>query len=76
MRTLANPFYIETKGGSYAIAVPNNDRSEALRAFVAGYVASRPSDVALGREAERAFARWYDDPSVVAARNARRGGGR
>lgn len=50
-----------------------NDRSEALRAFIAGYVASRPSSVNLGHEAEQAFLRWYNDPSVSSARARREG---
>lgn len=48
-------------------------RIEALHAFVAGYVTSRPADGPLGHEAEDNFNRWWNDPSVAKARAERRG---
>lgn len=54
-------------------ALEAKDRLEALRAFVAGYVASRPTDGPLGQEAEDKFDRWWNDPSVAKARAERRG---
>jgi hypothetical protein len=54
-------------------ALEAKERLEALRAFVAGYTASRPSDGPLGQEAEDKFNRWWNDPSVAKARAERRG---
>jgi hypothetical protein len=51
----------------------DHDRMEALRAFVAGYVSSRPEDGPLGQEAEDKFGRWWNDPSVARARAERQG---
>lgn len=56
-------------------ALEAKDRLEALRAFVAGYVASRPEDGPLGQEAEDKFNRWWNDPSVAKVRAERRGKG-
>lgn len=48
-------------------------RTEALHAFVAGYISSRPGDGPLGREAEKSFNRWWNDPSASRSRATRRG---
>lgn len=48
-------------------------RTEALRAYVVGYVSSRPADSPLGHEAEASFDKWWNDPSVALARAERRG---
>lgn len=55
-----------------AVTVSNDDASrlEALRAFVAGYVTSRPDDGSLDREAEDRFNRWWNGPDVAKARVA------
>lgn len=52
-------------------ALDADERLEALRTFVAGYLASRPADGPLGQEAEDKFNRWWNDPSVAKARAAR-----
>jgi hypothetical protein len=52
---------------------PADDRSRAeyLRAFVVGYIASRPGGESLGQEAEDAFNCWWNDPAVAKARAER-----
>ncbi len=42
----------------------DDTRIEALRAFVAGYVMASSANGPLGQEAEVAFNRWWNDPSV------------
>lgn len=79
LRDIVLPALIRAcKDTTASIAAASNDdhaRIEALRAFVAGYITSRPADGPLGHEAEDNFNRWWNDPSVAKARAERHGKG-
>lgn len=50
------------------------ERRESLHAFIAGYVIGAGGDSPRGLEAEKAFNRWWNDPSVRRARAERKAG--
>lgn len=71
LRDIVLPALIQACKKALMPTAADDGRMGALRAFVAGYVASRPGGEPLGQEAQEAFDRWWNDPNVAKARASR-----